>query len=52
MAKEMALIIFSCEVYGPYLSKLSAKFECNNTGVVAATVFKKDQEEMILLCTS
>ena len=36
MAKEMAPILLSCEAWGPHLTRLRVKFECDNSSVVTA----------------
>ena len=36
MAKEMAPILLSCGAWGPHLTRLRVKFECDNSSVVAA----------------
>ena len=36
MAKDLALIILCCAVWGPLLSKTKILFQCDNMSVVAA----------------
>jgi predicted ATP-grasp superfamily ATP-dependent carboligase len=48
MAKELVLIVISCAVWGPLLSRKSVLFRCDNTGVVAAVKKGSAKEPLVM----
>ena len=48
MVKELVPVIIACAVWGPLLSRRSIKFQCDNTGVVAAVTKGTSKEPLAM----
>ena len=48
MAKELVLFVLCCAVWGPYLSRHSVLFQCDNLGLVSAINIGYSKDKLVI----